>query len=130
MSNHDIQSHLIAKIAISDSQLHRACMYLFNSILSLRATDSSKVDSPNDNDFILSPVEPFFDSRKNYKGLPDNGDANGAYNIARKGNCILQKINKIKKGERADLLIRKDYWQNYTQNSEIVSTQLKKLNQE
>ncbi len=50
-----------------------------------------------DVDFVLSPVEPFFDSRqaekfaqKYNRTLPQNGDDNGAYNIARKGIIILK----------------------------------------
>ena len=36
---------------------------------------------------------PFFDSRQvKNEVLPDNGDANGAYNIARKGIILLDKI--------------------------------------
>ncbi len=49
-----------------------------------------------DVDFILSPVEPFFDSRKSKEfgeNLPENGDDNGAYNIARKGIVILERIS-------------------------------------
>ncbi len=48
-------------------------------------------------DFILSPVEPFFDSRKANefgKSFPKNGDENGAYNIARKGLILLERISE------------------------------------
>ncbi len=44
-------------------------------------------------DAIISPVEPFFDSRQASSfgdNLPNNGDENGAYNIARKGIIILK----------------------------------------
>lgn len=75
---------------------------LFFLTLSLR-------NKPNkDTDYILSPVQDangeFFDSRKVGKEsspkLPDNGDANGAYNIARKG---LQSLNKLKAGINEEL---------------------------
>lgn len=67
---------------------------LFFLTLSLR----NKPDK--DTDYILSPIQcangAFFDSRKVDKGvspkLPDNGDANGAYNIARKGLLALSKL--------------------------------------
>ena len=61
-------------------------------------------NKPNkDTDYILSPVRDasgeFFDSRHVNPGalakLPVDGDANGAYNIGRKG---LLSINKLKKG--------------------------------
>ena len=69
----------------------------FKLILQIRVIDDSKEKGTEENDFILSPVYPFFDSRKiknkeNILSLPDNGDANGAYNIARKGVLILHKI--------------------------------------
>ena len=53
-----------------------------------------------DDDYILSPVRGadsrFFDSR-DYKGdihaeLPGDADANGAYNIARKGMILVDRI--------------------------------------
>ena len=67
---------------------------LFFLTLSLR----NKPDK--DTDYILSPVQDanieFFDSRKVDKEvmpkLPENGDANGAYNIARKGLLSLKKL--------------------------------------
>ena len=64
-----------------------------------------------DNDFILSPVREasgdFFDSRKikNGEKLPQNGDANGAYNIARKGIIMNEHIKK-----EADLFVRNEEW--------------------
>ena len=67
---------------------------LFFLTLSLR----NKPDQ--DTDYILSPIQNangvFFDSRKVDKDaepkLPDNGDANGAYNIARKGLLSIRKL--------------------------------------
>lgn len=44
-------------------------------------------------DFILSPVAPFFDSRNSGDNDPKDSDANGAYNISRKGKILLGKIN-------------------------------------
>ena len=63
-----------------------------------------------DTDYILSPVQDvngvFFDSRRMNKEtkpqLPKNGDANGAYNIARKG---LLSINKLNNGNNETLSI-------------------------
>lgn len=68
---------------------------LFFLTLSLR----NKPDG--DTDYILSPVQDvngaFFDSRSVNKEslpqLPENGDANGAYNIARKGLLSINKLN-------------------------------------
>lgn len=68
-------------------------IFYFSLICQIRNTQEDK--HGNDNDFILSPVEPFFDSRKKQNDLPQNGDENGAYNIARKGIIILDKISKF-----------------------------------
>ncbi|MCX7877996.1 MAG: type V CRISPR-associated protein Cas12a/Cpf1 [Ignavibacteria bacterium] len=48
----------------------------------------------DEEDYILSPVEPFFDSRKADDKLPQNADANGAYHIALKGLLLLNRLNE------------------------------------
>lgn len=49
-------------------------------------------------DYILSPVADengvFYDSRSCGDKLPENADANGAYNIARKGLMLIRQIKK------------------------------------
>ena len=90
-------------------------------------------------DFIASPVRPFFvtdgdeytEGRVNLAGLEDkfigtsaskelfkkefNGDANGAYNIARKGIMILKNIgNNL---ENPDLFISRKDWDEFAQSS-------------
>ena len=49
-----------------------------------------------DIDYMISPVADKtgtnFDSRKNIKNLPVDADANGAYNIARKGVMAIENI--------------------------------------
>ncbi|MBX6334811.1 type V CRISPR-associated protein Cas12a/Cpf1, partial [Candidatus Saccharibacteria bacterium] len=91
----------------------------------------------SDVDFIASPVKPFFSTYAEYKGRvlsPQNfaefdekikaedadrirrefnGDANGAYNIARKGIIILENISK--KPDRPDLFVSKKDWDKHTQ---------------
>lgn len=55
-------------------------------------------DGDEEKDFILSPVADkggnFFDSRKAKENQPKDGDANGAFNIARKGLMVLKQIRK------------------------------------
>jgi len=82
-----------------------------------------------DADFISSPVEAengeMFDSRNTeqnkVKGLPENGDDNGAFNIARKGIITLQRITqwanmdedeKRKKG-KPNLFITNSEWDDW-----------------
>lgn len=74
----------------------KTLVFLWNLLTQIRNTDKSKTG--NENDFLQSPVysdryHQFFDSRKiTDKHIPDNGDANGAYNIARKGVMVMKKI--------------------------------------
>jgi len=124
-ADNDIKKALGLK---TDTSLQRSCVYFFNAIMTMRVTDSSRESGTNENDFILSPVEPFFDSRKHYAGLPENGDANGAYNIARKGICILNKIDAAENLSKIDLLITKQSWQEYAQSDTVVKAQTAKLN--
>ncbi|MFA6100545.1 MAG: type V CRISPR-associated protein Cas12a/Cpf1 [Victivallaceae bacterium] len=112
----------------NNASLHRSCLYFFNAIMAMRVTDSSKKSGTDENDFILSPVEPFFDSRKKYTKLPENGDANGAYNIARKGICMLNKIDAAENLPKINLLITKRDWQEYAQSDAVVKAQTAKLN--
>ena len=50
-------------------------------------------------DYLISPVADkngnYFDSRKADKTLPQDADANGAYNIARKGLWLIRQIKKF-----------------------------------
>ncbi|MBI5401559.1 type V CRISPR-associated protein Cas12a/Cpf1 [Candidatus Wolfebacteria bacterium] len=63
-----------------------------------------------------------FDSRKGYQGCEFNGDANGSYNIARKGIMILEKIRQYKKKNGnldkmnwGDLFIDIEEWDKFSQ---------------
>ncbi|MDT8391542.1 MAG: type V CRISPR-associated protein Cas12a/Cpf1 [Lentisphaeria bacterium] len=114
-SNSDIQAALAAKSEKSNASFQRSMIYYFNSILTLRVTDGTKDKGTSENDFILSPVEPFFDSRHANPAQPENGDANGAYNIARKGICILQKINAADDVSKVNPGVSKQEWQNFVQ---------------
>lgn len=75
----------------------------------------------SDVDYLVSPVKNetgrFYDSREKLTGLPENADANGAYNIARKGLWIIDQI-KEKEDEQLDqlrLAISNKEWLAYAQ---------------
>ncbi len=91
---------------------------LWNLLNQIRNTDYE--DLSEQADFIQSPIEPFFDSRneKTQNILPKNGDANGAYNIARKGVILMERIkNTI--DDKIDYLIKDidwDKWVNINNN--------------
>ena len=66
----------------------------FNAVLQMRNSNARTGE-----DYILSPVADadgcYFDSRDSLSGLPDNADANGAFNIARKGLWILEQLHAV-----------------------------------
>lgn len=72
-----------------------------------------------DVDYLLSPVQNaegyFYDSRKGDKSLPANADANGAYNIARKGLWVIQQIKQTPQGQKAKLSISNKEWLKFAQ---------------
>lgn len=81
----------------------KTLIFYWNLLNQIRNTDKTKTG--NNNDFLQSPIwseehRQFFDSRKvTSKEKPDNGDANGAYNIARKGVLVLNKIQEHAKDD-------------------------------
>ena len=80
--------------------------FAINLIQQIRNTGESE----KDNDFILSPIRDnsgnHFDSRKAKNNQPTNGDANGAYNIARKGIIASEHIKR----NLDKLYIRDEEW--------------------
>lgn len=73
-----------------------------------------------DIDYLVSPVmnvdKTFFDSRIKNDLLPQNADANGAYNIARKGLMLLKRIRTAEDLETVDLKISNKEWMDYAQH--------------
>lgn len=59
----------------------------------------------------------FYDSRTCGKNLPENADANGAYNIARKGLWIVEQIKNTRDDDMAKikLAISNKDWLRYAQ---------------
>lgn len=84
-------------------------IYLLNLILEIRNSDSK-----SDCDYIECP-HCHFHSDEGFQGFEWNGDANGAYNIARKGIMIMTKIRKAEKPENikwGDIKIDIKEWDN------------------
>ena len=74
-------------------------------------------------DFILSPVKDnngeFFDSevaKKKSLALPHDADANGAYNIARKGLYVLRQIDKSESVKDWTTRISNTEWIEFSQS--------------
>lgn len=73
----------------------------------------------SDVDYLLSPVADenghFYDSRNCGESLPCDADANGAYNIARKGLWAIRQIQNSQEGEQPNLAIKNKDWLNFAQ---------------
>lgn len=72
-----------------------------------------------DEDYILSPVADengiFYDSRSCGDQLPENADANGAYNIARKGLMLVEQIKDADDLDNVKFDISNKAWLNFAQ---------------
>ena len=70
-------------------------------------------------DYLVSPVANadgiFYDSRRSSTALPQNADANGAYNIARKGLMLISKIKQAEDVGKLKLAISKTEWLSFAQ---------------
>ena len=79
----------------------------------------------SDVDYLLSPVADeqgtFYDSRHCGKDLPQDADANGAYNIARKGLWAIKQIQKTPKVKRPNLAITNKEWLNFVQEKPYLN---------
>ena len=71
-------------------------------------------------DYLISPVRNssgvFYDSRKGYDGLPCDADANGAYNIARKGLWSVRKLQESDDPANENLAITNAEWLRFAQD--------------
>lgn len=88
-------------------------MHLMKLLLQLR---NSKTNS--EIDYMLSPVAEngvFYDSRSCNGNLPIDADANGAYNIARKGLWVLRQIQDSKPGDKLNLALSNKEWLRFVQ---------------
>ena len=70
-------------------------------------------------DYLVSPVADengiFYDSRSCGDTLPENADANGAYNIARKGLMLIRQIKEAKELDKVKFDISNKAWLNFAQ---------------
>jgi CRISPR-associated protein Cpf1 len=76
-------------------------------------------------DYLLSPVADtegnFYDSRNCDDNLPKDADANGAYNIARKGLWAVMKIKASKPQENLKLGISNKEWLQFAQEKPYLN---------
>ncbi len=111
----DIFSNI--KEAISNQKekdFFKELLDLFKLTLQLRNSKTKE-----DVDFIISPVAnkegKFYDSRSCDSSMPADADANGAYNIARKGLMIVKRIKASENLRKINFTITNKEWLNYAQ---------------
>ena len=110
-------------LAVKDAQFFKDLLYIFRMTLQIK--NSAPNSTRPEDDFIISPVADkkgnFYDSRKHNEksNLPCDTDANGAYNIARKGLCAIAKIRAAEPGEKFSLAIRNDEWLELAQKGDM-----------
>lgn len=111
----DISGNLKEEIcSLTDKKYLEQLMHLMTLLLQMRNSRTG-----TEIDYLLSPVADadgnFYDSRKCIDALPKDADANGAYNIARKGLWAIRKIQSTPSGERPKLAISNKEWLQFAQ---------------
>ena len=103
-------------ISKSEKDFFESLLYLFKLTLQMRNSITG-----TEKDYLISPVADktgnFFDSRKGIENLPNNADANGAYNIARKGLWAIEQIKKAKDLKKVKLAISNKEWLQFVQKN-------------
>jgi CRISPR-associated protein Cpf1 len=79
----------------------------------------------SDVDYISSPVADskgiFYDSNNCASHLPNNADANGAFNIARKGLMLVERILSTPSDKKLSLIITNEEWLHYAQSQNLIN---------
>lgn len=103
---------------IDEAEFFRTLTRLFQQTLQMR-------NSSNDGtrDYIISPVMSdkgeFFNSELCDELKPKDADANGAFNIARKGLWVLDQIRNTSTGDKLNLAMSNAEWLEYAQLNQI-----------
>ena len=100
----------------TDATFFKEMLHLLHLTLQMRNSITG-----TETDYLISPVMnakgEFYDSRKCGKNLPENADANGAYNIARKGLWAIEQIKKTDDVSKIKLAISNKEWLLYAQGN-------------
>lgn len=83
----------LLNVATENAGFWKDLLRFFRLVLQMRNSRANSTAA--EDDYIISPVRcdgVFFDSRRASRELPTDADANGAYNIARKGILLLENI--------------------------------------
>lgn len=108
----ELQKQIIIQ---NDKKFFESLIHTFKLMLQMRNSISN-----SEVDYLISPVKNkdgyFYDSRKSKDNLPKDADANGAFNIARKGLLIIDKLKETKDLARPKLNISNKEWLFFAQN--------------
>lgn len=98
----------------TDATFFKELLHLLHLTLQMRNSITG-----TETDYLISPVMnakgEFYDSRVCGKNLPENADANGAYNIARKGLWVIEQIKHADDLTKIKLAISNKEWMRYAQ---------------
>lgn len=98
----------------TDAAFFKELLHLLHLTLQMRNSITG-----TETDYLISPVMnakgEFYDSRICGKNLPENADANGAYNIARKGLWVIEQIKHADDLTKIKLAISNKEWMRYVQ---------------
>lgn len=111
----DICGNLKETICLQESkEFFEGLMHLLRLTLQMRNSMTG-----TEIDYLISPVADanghFYDSRNGNASLPANADANGAYNIARKGLWVIQQMKDSKDLGKVKLAISNKEWLQFAQ---------------
>ncbi len=106
--------------ALAERRFLEPLMHLMKLLLQMRNSITN-----SETDYLLSPVADengnFYDSRCSGDALPKDADANGAYNIARKGLWAVRQIQESTEGQKPNLAIKNKEWLNFAQQKPYLN---------
>ncbi|MBP5423616.1 MAG: type V CRISPR-associated protein Cas12a/Cpf1 [Paludibacteraceae bacterium] len=119
--NIDIYGNIKEAIsAQTDAQFFKELLGLMKLMLQMRNSITN-----SEEDYLMSPIADnaghFFDSREGISSLPIDADANGAYNIARKGLWVIRKIQETSDGAKPSLTITNKEWLQFAQTKPYLN---------
>lgn len=123
LNKHNIPINGNLKEAIvqqTSKEFHTGLLHLLKLTLQMRNSETG-----TEIDYMISPVSnnkgEFFDSRQCDDSMPENADANGAYNIALKGLWVAKQIKKAEDLSKVKLAITNKEWLQFVQQKPYLN---------
>lgn len=111
----DYSANLHAQILLKDdADFFKGLLHLLGLLLQMRNSITG-----TEEDYIISPVADaegnFYCSKQNCATLPQDADANGAYNIARKGLWVVMQLQQSEDLTKVKLAMKNEEWMRFAQ---------------